>query len=347
MPNPIMLDTFSLSQPIMLDDIVVHDSEDHPPSLHQVMHEREESPIDFGAPTEYSVEVIDPESNLSVDVPHEEDYLPEGVDVVVEKDGDPILGIDLGDLPGAPPGTTHPEPEEEDLVVEEKEEDSEEKDSKESSKENSNKKEDKWDWKSKGFGQFTLWVKDRFESVPSHSGYSEAGIERAQAYLEKLYSEISKAMRTDIDGELDSDSIVKMHEMIEEGIEKLQDRLGKIKDSKKSKRKKKSEEESSQLVKEAQKIFGIQNGVVITVPLFISALARTLVNGMVSSGKDIEHSYAELVKKYKLSDREKIELIQLLQDMGLPMIKDRAILPEEGFSPESTDNFDYAANYKA
>jgi hypothetical protein len=219
--------------------------------------------------------------------------------------------------------------------------------SKESSKENSNKKEDKWDWKSKGFGQFTLWVKDRFESVPSHSGYSEAGIERAQAYLEKLYSEISKAMRTDIDGELDSDSIVKMHEMIEEGIEKLQDRLGKIKDSKKSKRKKKSEEESSQLVKEAQKIFGIQNGVVITVPLFISALARTLVNGMVSSGKDIEHSYAELVKKYKLSDREKIELIQLLQDMGLPMIKDRAILPEEGFSPESTDNFDYAANYKA
>lgn len=42
-----------------------------------------------------------------------------------------------------------------------------------------------------------------------------------------------------------------------------------------------------------------------------------------------------------------MELIQLLQDMGLPMIKDRGLLPEEGFDPRSSDNFDYGSNYQA
>jgi hypothetical protein len=353
MPNVNILD--DSMQPVTLSEIVVHDSEDNvPPSYQEVMeahhpemhHMHDEPHIDFGGPVQFSVEVVDPESDLSVDLPSEEDHLPEDVDVVIEQDGEPVLGIDLGDLPGAPSNTPDPETEEEDLVVEESDsKDSESGDSNEAK--DSKKKEDKWDWKSKGFGHFTFWVKDRFEDVPKHSGYDISGLERAHAYLEKLHSEISRAMRSDIDGDLEAELIADIHEKIEQGIEKLEERIEKVKASKSSKRKKKADESSEGLVKEAQKIFGVQNGVVITVPLFISTLARTLVNGMVSAGKDIEHSYSLLVKKYDLTDREKIELIQLLQDMGLPMIKDRSVLPEEGFKPESTENFDYSANYKA
>jgi hypothetical protein len=351
-----VLDNLAQSmQPIVLDEIVVHDSEDNlPPSRQEVMqahqapemvHMRPQHPVDFG--TQFSVEVVDPESNLSVGLPDEEDDVPEEADIVIEKDGDPIAAIDFKDyLPGAPNADSDPE-----IELEVKEEEKEDKDSDDSKDSNqasdSNKKEDKWDWKSKGFGHFTFWVKDRFDSVPKHSGYDLAGLERAHAYLEKLHNEISKAMRADIDGELEAKIIADIHEKIEQGIEKLEDRIEKVKNSKSSKRKKKADESEEGLVKEAQKIFGVQNGVMITVPLFISTLARTLVNGMVSAGRDIEDSYKKLVKKYNLTDREKLELIQLLQDMGLPMIKDRSVLPEDGFVPESTENFDYSANYKA
>ena len=68
---------------------------------------------------------------------------------------------------------------------------------------------------------------------------------------------------------------------------------------------------------------------------------------MISNGRDIEDSYQKLVKKYKLTDRERLELIQLLQDMGLPMIRDRALLPEDDFDPRSSDNFDFGSNYQA
>jgi ElaB/YqjD/DUF883 family membrane-anchored ribosome-binding protein len=352
MPN---LNFLNNSVPMILDtnDIVVYDDL---PSSHEVIEAHDPDHVDFGGDhvhlgedfhhpsEEIAVTVTDAAPNdFSVDIPSEDDDVPEGVDVVVEKDGEPVLGIDLGDLPGAPSGTKDPDvkEEEEELVVEESDQDSND------AQDKSKKKDDKWDWKSKGFGQFTVWIKDRFDAVPKHSGYDEAGLERAHAYLERLHGEISKAMRADIDGELEADIIASIHEKIEQGLEKLEDRLGKVKDSKSKKRKKKADSDSDIMVKEAQKVFGIQNGVVITVPLFISALARTLVNGMVSAGKDIEDSYKKLVKKYDLTDREKIELIQLLQDMGLPMIKDRSILPEEGFNPESTENFDYSANYKA
>ena len=65
-------------------------------------------------------------------------------------------------------------------------------------------------------------------------------------------------------------------------------------------------------------------------------------------GKEQAHiREMELVKKYKLNDHEKIELIQLVQDMGFPLIKDRSVLPEDGFDPRSTDNLDFLANYQA
>lgn len=361
-----------MPMPIMLEDIVVHDdfptheeiTEAHEepfmhaePHMHdgQHFHEGPHDLIDFSPEaTQFAVEIVDPDSDLSVEVPHAEDDLPEGVDVVVTKDDEPILGIDLGDLPGAPEGTPDPEAEEEssdeksdeesDIVVEEGGASAESADSNDArGKKGKKDKKDKWDWKSKGFGNFTIWVNERFGDVPKHSGYSEAGLERAQAYLERLHSEISKAMRSDIDGELDADIIAQIHDKIDEGIEKIKDRTQKVKNSKK----KKASQSDDQMIKEAQKIFGVQNGVVVMTSLFISTLARALMNGMVSAGKDIEDSFKKIVKAHKLDDREQIELAQLLADMGMPQIRDRALKIGEEFNPESTENFDFSANYKA
>ena len=98
-------------------------------------------------------------------------------------------------------------------------------------------------------------------------------------------------------------------------------------------------------MKEAQKITGVQ-GVFVTVPLLISRIARVCINGMVSAGHDIEDLYARQVKFYKLSDREQAEVMQLLFDMGYPMRQDRGFMPDQEFDPGSSDNMDYAANYR-
>lgn len=254
------------------------------------------------------------------------------------------------ELPGAPVGTKDPEPI---LEVAEEEPKSDENDA--------GKKSDKWDWTSKGADGFLAWIKEKLDSVPKHSGYDSAGLERACAYLEKLDKEISRAMRLDLDGELDANKIEDIRAKIDDGVARLQGRLGKVEQAKKSKRKKKSEEittglvaegsegvlgEEAGLVKEAQKILGV-SGVMVVAPLFISKIARTLINGMVSAGHDIEWAFDKLAHKYKLTEREQLELVELLECMGYATRRDRGLSLDEDFDASSSDNFDFAANYRS
>lgn len=257
---------------------------------------------------------------------------PDNVPLEVCEPG--VIEIIVDELPGAPPGTPDPEPI---LEVEEEEEKKDENDAK-------SKKPEKWDWASKGAEGFVEWVKERLSDVPKHSGFDTAGLERAVSYLEKLDSEISKAMRLDLDGELDANKIEEIRAKIEEGVSRLHDRHDKIKSSKKKTKKKKAEL-SSELVKEGQKITGVQ-GIYVTVPLLISRIARVCINGMVSAGHDIEDLYRRQVKKYKLSEREQAEVMQLLADMGYALRQDRGYMPDEDVDVASSDNFDWAANYK-
>jgi hypothetical protein len=252
------------------------------------------------------------------------------------------IEIVVEELPGAPAGTKDPELEvyEEPIHAEEKEDAN---DAKKSSKDS------KWDWRAEGANGFVEWIKSRLSDVPKHSGYDSAGLERAMAYMEKLDNEISKAMRMDLDSELDADKVEKVRSELDEGLSRLQSRLDKVKDSKKSskKRKKSAEYEIDEdgFIKEAQKITGVQ-GVYVTVPLLISRIARVCVNGTVSAGHDIEWIYANQVKKYKLNEREQAEVQQLLFDMGYPIRQDRGYLSDEDIEISSSDNFDWAANYK-
>lgn len=205
------------------------------------------------------------------------------------------------------------------------------------------KKNEKWDWKSKGPSGFVAWVKERFDSVPKHSGQDIAGLQRAIAYLEKLDDEISAAMRQDLDGELDANKVEEIRSKIENGINNLQDRVSKIKSSKK--RVKKSSASDSEIVKEAQKITGVK-GIYVTVPLLIARLGRIIINGKVSAGHDENEMFHKLSKKFSLSLREKAELMSFLEDCGFPLRSDRGYMPDEDVDISSSDNFDWNSNFK-
>lgn len=272
------------------------------------------------------------------DVPHEHDHGHSHEPMEVHEEPQEIEIV--MDLPGAPPGTHDPEPVLE--VMDESHDDKGEASDEDSGKA---KKNEKWDWSSRGSHGFIAWVKERCDDVPKHSGYDTAGLERAVAYLERLDNEVSKAMRMDLDGELDANQIEKVRAVIDNGVERLHDRLDKVKSSKKKSRKKKGYEMPEGFQKEAQKITGI-GGVFVTVPLLISRIARVCINGMVSAGHDIEDLYERQVKFYKLNDREQAEVMQLLADMGYNVRQDRGFMPDEQLEVSDTDGMDFAANYK-
>jgi len=175
----------------------------------------------------------------------------------------------------------------------------------------SKKESPKWNWKERGAAGFVSWVKERFEDVPKHSGKDSTGIERAIAYLNKLDSEISRAMKMDIEGELDSSKVETIRANIENGIKRLNAALNKINAEKNPKKKKKADyEDSDEIIKEAKTVG--MSGNYVNVPLLISALARMCINGTVSAGHSMEDNIKKVGDKFKLSQREKFELAFLL-----------------------------------
>jgi len=278
---------------------------------------------------EEELEVVEEPQEFKLEVPDE---------IEVEDREEPLeVTLDFpGDLPGAPESPEQEEPEPELEVV-----DGDDLDAKDKKK----SKDPKWDWESRGPEGFVIWVKERFDSVPKHSGYDSAGLERAISYLDRLDNEISKAMRMDLGGELDANNVEDIRSTIEDGLERLEARLEKIR-SRKGKKRRKSAESESTLRKEAQKITGVQ-GVVAVAPLFILRIAKICINGMVSGGHDIEDTYNRLVKKFNLNEREQFETLELLDNMGYKLRQDRGFLAGEEIDPSSSNNFDWAANYRS
>ena len=240
-------------------------------------------------------------------------------------------------VPGAPEDVSE-------IIVDDEEESKDKKDDADLNDARKSKKKDKWDWEEDGSKGFINWVNEKIKNVPKHSGYDTAGLERAMAFLEKLDSEISKAMRLDLDGELDADAIEKIREKIDSGLERLEERLELVK--KKGKKKKKTAQFNSSIVKEAGKAPNFTS-MVVTVPLLTFKLARVCINGTISGGHDLEDMFERQCKKYKLNERERAELSQLLEDMGYPLRQDRGYFVDEVVDQTDTNNFDWNANYQA
>lgn len=145
------------------------------------------------------------------------------------------IEIVVDELPGAPAGTKDPDIEvaEEQLQVEDGAPDAND------AKKGKDGKDNKWNLLKDGPKGFVACIRERLDNVPKHSGYDSAGLERAVSYMEKLDTEISKVMRTDLDSELDANQVEKIRSQLDEGLSRLHARLDKVKESKKSSRKKK------------------------------------------------------------------------------------------------------------
>lgn len=206
---------------------------------------------------------------------------------------------------------------------------------------------DQWDWESRGHKNFLQWMYDRVMNVPKHSGRDVAGLERAIAIVERILQARSKAMRTDYKGEIDVNKCEEMSDNLYKALDRMEERKNQILKYKYPNRfkNKKTAEFQAGLVKEGQKATHI-NGITVTVPLLISRIARTIVNGVISAGHDLEDMYDLQKKEFDLTKREEAEVQQLLADMGYPIYQDRGLLNQQVDKTKS-DNFDWAANYNA
>lgn len=195
---------------------------------------------------------------------------------------------------------------------------------------------DPWAWRENGLKNFLPWLKEKMDHPPSHSGVDSVGLERCIAYFTELNKIISQAVRTDLKNELNIGSVEKAREEIHKAIVRLTERLERI-NGNKFKKKKKSDDESDGegFVKEAQKA----SKFMVTVSLLESHIARVCINATVSAGKSLEDTFAKLATKYKLSEREKVSVIQLLSDMSFP-IRIREANFDENFDPTSSDNIE-------
>lgn len=237
----------------------------------------------------------------------------------------PELDLKLDFVPGADDQEDIIEEEPAELVVDEPKEE-----------------KDAWNWRSGGLVKFLEWVKDRFSNIPKHSGKDTTGIERVIAYLKRLDSEISKAMREDFNREIDASKAEDARLEIAEGVRRLEDRLSKLL-SKKFKKSKKALEDHS-IVKEAETPRGVGN-LVVSVPYLVSNIARACINGTVSSGKDMEHLFKTLSAEYKLDNREKLQVAQLIKDMGYYLPLDRVLMNKSEIKPSENIDGELSLQY--
>lgn len=182
------------------------------------------------------------------------------------------------------------------------------------------------------------WVKDFLNKIPKHKGET-LGLERADSYLAKGIGSLSKMIQEDHEGKID---ISKAEEALVE-MENGRDRL-----KKELQRRKKKADKDSGMTKEAQKIAGV-GGIIVTVPLKISRIARVCINATISGGKNIEDMVKKQSEKWKLDENDQADLIQLIQDMGYYVRRDRGFMVDdkEPYQYSSENNFDYPPNYQA
>lgn len=149
--------------------------------------------------------------------------------------------------------------------------------------------------------EFTDYIVASARNMPTTYQGSLNSLRRAFAYLENVQTELISGVEQDAPyAELDEDQLRTL-DSVEEGIEQSLGQIAHILET--------------GLTKTATK----SSNFVYYVNPFIFGLARTLVNGKVSQGKNIEALYGKLNEKYKLTDREKLELHYILNDMGYPI----------------------------
>jgi len=222
----------------------------------------------------------------------------------------------------------------------------------------------------KDHSQFVGYIKDKVTNIPRHSGDRIPGCERAAAYLKDCGNEISKAMRSDLGGEIDEEEVDNLRQEIAKMVDRLEQQIEKLS--------KRADHQKVQFISEGQceecgstapmwhdaagdsKVCvscetpqnkGLEKTATtpilqIYVTPFERAITSTIINATVSGGRHIEEIYERLKNKYNFTPREELSFQQLIADYGYPIYKDRGLL-NEPTDPTSGDNVEWNTNYHA
>jgi regulator of replication initiation timing len=190
------------------------------------------------------------------------------------------------------------------------------------------------------------------KNIPSHDGRSTTGCEKAIVFLDKLNSQISRAIKDDVDSVLDLEKLEEIRGSIMRDVITLKDHLNNLKRKIKEQHSKKASDappawknsagESVDIVKEATTPHN--RGIVITITPFQRAITGMMINAHVSAGKPMAETFEALKKKYDITDREELEIIQICMDSGFPFFKDRGTV---GDKDEDRLSVDFMKNYLA
>lgn len=176
--------------------------------------------------------------------------------------------------------------------------------------------------------------------------------ERALGQNKKLNSYISRALQSDWDGHIPIGSIDKLRHQLEQNIEALTRMLDAHRDMKRQRKQvRRHASDGSACPSCSAPLWEDENGKVCLacdnmglkkeagtphfegmqyqISAFERAFVGTLINSVVSGGRDIEEMFKKLEKKYKIDDRERLAIQQILVDMGYPVFKDRANIGED------------------
>jgi len=210
--------------------------------------------------------------------------------------------------------------------------------------------------------KFLDYINEIYPSkIPKHDGSTTLGCERAKSWLERLDKEISTVIRKDQDGMLDINSLEKIRTNIMSDVAKLSKHINVLKNRFKEESKKKAsldengipswtnasgnEVDYSELKKEA----ATPNKMFISVSPFERAISGIMINAHVSAGHSMEEVYDYLSKKYGITPREELAIMQICMDSGFHIFKDRGTFSglEKDSGNDTKRGVDFIKNYFA
>ena len=150
-------------------------------------------------------------------------------------------------------------------------------------------------WKTPTPQDAISWIKTKIDNIPKHSGKDILGCERAIAYLNRCIDIVRIVAKNDINGAIDMNVLENARNTMLDGVESLKKRLQVLENAKMPKKpgkKKKASENTDGFVKEAR-----MPALTVQVPLFISKIARIIINGSVSAGHNSEDIFSKMVKE--------------------------------------------------
>ena len=202
---------------------------------------------------------------------------------------------------------------------------------------------------SKDVKQFMKWLSGKMSEIPAFetARTSQSLMERSLGQWKALDGHCSQALRGDFDGVLDTAQLDKARQFIETTIDALEDALHAMSETKRSRKKQRRRrgEADLELTKEATAPHF--NGFQMVITPFQRAIVGSLINGKVSGGRNMEELYVEAAKKYKLNDREELEILAILADFGYPIFKDRLRLGDDE-DPSRAEGFgEWQSQYQA